>query len=165
MKTMLLSLSLALGAALANPVPAQATESVYDLSFADLERTPAPLEQYRGKILLLNFWATWCPPCIREMPSMTRLQQHFGTGDLSVVAINVGESPEAIDSFRQRLDTPLAFEMLLDESGSAFRELGIPGLPMSYLYDRDGTLLETVTGGHEWDSPERIAQIEAWLHP
>jgi thiol-disulfide isomerase/thioredoxin len=165
MKSMLLGLGLGLGVALASLAPAQAAESVYELSFADLERNPAPLERYRGRLLLLNFWATWCPPCIREMPSMSRLQQHFDSGDLSVVAVNVGESPEAIDSFRQRLDTPLAFELLLDESGSAFRELGIPGLPMSYLYDRDGNLLETVAGGHEWDSPQSIAKIEAWLQP
>jgi len=161
MKSVLLGLALAI----ASLMPASAQESVYQLSFADLERNPAPLEQYRGKVLLLNFWATWCPPCIREMPSMTRLQQHFDDHDLAVVAVNVGETPEAIASFRQQLGTPLAFDLLLDESGSAFRELGIPGLPMSYLYDRDGQLLETVTGGHEWDSPERISQIETWLKP
>ncbi|ANG62690.1 thioredoxin family protein [Marinobacterium aestuarii] len=165
MKSILLGLALAAEIAISSLTPASAAESVYELSFADLQRNPAPLEQYHGKLLLLNFWATWCPPCIREMPSMTRLQQHFDSTDLAVVAVNVGESPEAIANFRQQLDTPLAFEILLDESGSAFQELGIPGLPMSYLYDREGTLLETVTGGHEWDSPERIAQIKAWLKP
>ncbi len=165
MKSILLGLALATEIAIASLVPANAAESVYELSFADLQRNPTPLEQYRGKLLLLNFWATWCPPCIREMPSMTRLQQHFGSQDLAVVAVNVGESPEAIARFRQQLDTPLAFELLLDESGTAFQELGVPGLPMSYLYDREGRLLETVTGGHEWDSPERIALINTWLTP
>jgi thiol-disulfide isomerase/thioredoxin len=165
MKSVLLGFALAAEIAIASLTPANAAESVYELSFADLQRNPAPLDQYRSKLLLLNFWATWCPPCIREMPSMTRLQQRFDTKELTIVAVNVGESPEAIASFRQQLDTPLAFELLLDESGTAFRELGIPGLPMSYLYDRDGELLETVTGGHEWDSPERIAQIQAWLKP
>jgi thiol-disulfide isomerase/thioredoxin len=165
MKSVLLGFALAAEIAIASLTPANAAESVYELSFADLQRNPAPLDQYRGKLLLLNFWATWCPPCIREMPSMTRLQQRFDTKELTIVAVNVGESPEAIASFRQQLDTPLAVELLLDESGTAFRELGIPGLPMSYLYDRDGELLETVTGGHEWDSPERIAQIQAWLKP
>jgi thiol-disulfide isomerase/thioredoxin len=146
-------------------VPAEDSDSIYELSFADLQRNPVSLARYRGKILLLNFWATWCPPCIREMPSMTRLQQRFGTNEFVVVAVNVGESPEAIELFRKRLDTTLDFQLLLDESGRAFRELGIPGLPMSYLYGRDGQLLETITGGHDWDSPERIAQIEDWLNP
>ncbi|MFC6673099.1 TlpA disulfide reductase family protein [Marinobacterium aestuariivivens] len=152
---------LLLGLSLLQPV--RAGMAVYDLSFTDLEHRPIALDQFRGQVLLLNFWATWCPPCIREMPAMDRLQRHFPDDGLAVVAVNVGESAEAIETFRARLERPLGFRILLDESGSAFTELGIPGLPMTYLYGRDGTLIDTVAGGHEWDSPERIEQIGALL--
>jgi len=144
---------------------APAAESVYTLEFADLQHQPAPLAQYRGKVLLLNFWATWCPPCVREMPSMHRLQQRFADGDLAVVAVNVGEKAEDVAAFRQRLAQPLDFRILLDESGRAFTELGVPGLPMTFIYDRSGTLVDSHAGGEEWDSDARVEQIEALLKP
>ncbi|GGO77079.1 hypothetical protein GCM10011348_05830 [Marinobacterium nitratireducens] len=144
---------------------APATEAVYSLEYRDLEHQPAPLAEYRGKVLLLNFWATWCPPCVREMPSMDRLQQRFSADELAVIAVNVGENREGIEDFRQRLDHPLRFRILLDESGSAFTELGIPGLPMTFLYDRDGNLVETHAGADDWDSDARVEQIEALLKP
>ncbi|NVK40667.1 MAG: TlpA family protein disulfide reductase [Oceanospirillaceae bacterium] len=142
---------------------AQAPESVYELAFTDLQQKPAALDTYRGKVLLLNFWATWCPPCVREMPSMERLQQRFPAGELAVVAVNVGENKDTIDRFLQRLESPLGFRILLDESGSAFTELGIPGLPMTFLYNRHGNLVESHAGGDDWDSDARVEQIEALL--
>lgn len=154
--TFLLSLCLLLPSA-ANASP------LYALSFSDMEGNPAALEQYRGKAVLLNFWATWCPPCIKEMPSMQRLKSRMTGEPFEIVAVNAGESVEAIEIFMMELDEPLNFPVLLDPKGSSFRELNIRGLPMSYLFDRNGTLVKAIAGGREWDSPENVELVQRAL--
>lgn len=139
------------------------TTKFYDLAFPNLEGNEVSLSEYEGKVVLLNFWATWCPPCVREMPSMQRLQDKFADQPFEIVAINAGESADAIEAFLLGLDNELTFTILLDEKSRSFQEFRIPGLPMSYLISKDGELLETIMGGREWDDEKQVTLVETAL--
>lgn len=136
-----------------------AQSELYKLSFENTEQETVSLAKYRGKVVLLNFWATWCPPCIKEMPSMQRLQEHFSKEDFEIVAINAGEDSVAVSSFLLELDTELTFTILLDEKNRSFNEFNIRGLPMTLLFDKQGQLIETILGDREWDSADSKAMI------
>ncbi|MGB0467877.1 MAG: TlpA disulfide reductase family protein [Pontibacterium sp.] len=136
---------------------------LYNLSFSSLDGQPVPLSNYKGKVVLLNFWATWCPPCIKEMPSMQHLYETFKGQPFEIVAINAGESETTVESFLLELDTELTFPILLDESSRSFRELGIRALPMSFIFDPQGKLVQTITGGREWNDPKEVRFIKSLL--
>ena len=123
-----------------------AQSELYNLSFENTEQETVSLAKYQGKVVLLNFWATWCPPCIKEMPSMQRLQEHFSKEDFEIVAINAGEDSVAVSSFLLELDTELTFTILLDEKNRSFNEFNIRGLPMTLLIDKQGNLVESDSG-------------------
>lgn len=164
MKNKLLTLCLAFAVIFTASNGASASNSVlYRLSFPNVEKQEIPLSDYKGKVVLLNFWATWCPPCVKEMPSMQRLHQKFEGRDFEIVAISAGETQAAVESFMMELDTELTFPILLDEKGRTFNELGIRGLPMSFLFDRDGKLIKTISGSREWDEQREVQLIESTL--
>lgn len=134
--------------------------SLYNLEYKDLARDPIDLTRFEGKVVFLNFWATWCPPCVKEMPSMQRLREHFAGQAFEVVAVNMGETPEAIQRFRSELDTQLTFLIVLDTEGASYGKLGLRGLPMTILYDHQGNRIETILGERDWDSEESIQAIK-----
>lgn len=139
---------------------AQATdEELQSLSLVDVEEQPISLESFKGKVILLNFWATWCPPCIKEMPSMERLRNQFTGKPFEVVAINVGESPTTVSSFMLELDTELTFPILLDQDAKSFGQLGLRGLPMTLILDHEGNIIEKVLGGRDWDDKKSVDLI------
>jgi len=123
---------------------------IYGLSFETPDGTPYPLSRHRGEVLLVNFWATWCPPCVKEMPELDRLNQAFAGQAFSVLAISAGESAADIEAFNRRLEAPLSLQVLLDSDGRTFTEFNLKGLPMSYLFNRKGELVEVITGAEEW---------------
>lgn len=103
------------------------------------------LSEFRGKVVVLNFWATWCPPCIAEMPDLQALHvAHAGADDLVVLAVNVEEPPEAVEEFRQQ--RPLSMPVLSDRSGEVRRHYGLPGLPGTFFIDRDGVVRAKTLG-------------------
>lgn len=136
---------------------------IYTLSFDTPEGKPYPLSQHKGEVLLINFWATWCPPCVKEMPELDELNSAFADRPFSVIAISAGESPSDIAKFEGALQTPLGLQILLDEDGRTFTEFKLKGLPMSYLFDRDGNLIEVITGAKEWAGDEWKQRIEVLL--
>lgn len=140
-------------------------EALYALSFPALDGKPHDFAQHRGRVLLVNFWATWCPPCVREMPALDRLSRAFRDAPFDVVAISAGEDAASITAFRQRLPEPLQLTLLLDPQGRTFKDFNLQGLPMSYLYDHQGQLLDVIVGDESWDADpwqERIrALVEA----
>lgn len=139
---------------------AQATnDELNSLSLVDVEEQPVALESFKGKVILLNFWATWCPPCIKEMPSMERLRNELSGKPFEVVAINVGESPTTVSSFMLELDTELTFPILLDQDAKSFGQLGLRGLPMTLILDHEGNIIEKVLGGRDWDDEKSIDLI------
>lgn len=166
MKNKLLTLWLAFAVIFTASSGVSASNSVlYTLSFPNVDKQEISLADYKGKVVLLNFWATWCPPCVKEMPSMERLHQKFAGQDFEIVAISAGETRAAVESFMMELDTELTFPILLDEKGRTFNELGIRGLPMSFLFDRNGKLVRTISGSREWDEQREVKLIESVLNP
>ncbi len=131
-----------------------------ELAFPDTNGTTINMTDFKGKIVLLNFWATWCPPCVKEMPSMQRLKNHFADQPFEIVAISAGEESEAVTEFLPRLNTEFTFPILVDAKGISFMALGIKGLPMSFLLNKDGKSILTIMGGREWDDETQIKLIE-----
>ncbi len=123
-------------------------------SFAleDLSAKRLSLKDLRGKVIFLNFWATWCVPCRQEMPTMEKLQREMKEQGLEVVAINIRESKREVQKFTGELG--LTFTVLLDKDGKASEEYGAWAIPLSYFINRKGEFVGKVDGPREWDSRE-----------
>lgn len=126
------------------------------LVLKDLGGNTHTLDDYRGRIVLLNFWATWCTPCLIEMPDMQRLDASFPDAELTVLAVNVKESREKAWRFQQLLD--VNFTVLLDTAGLVARDWNVAMYPTSYLIDTSGQIRYVVFGALDWDSP-KIKQV------
>ena len=109
------------------------------------------LKDYRGKVVFLNFWATWCESCRDEMPSMERLYQEFKGKGLEIVAVNIKEKPQDAVAFARELK--LTYPVLLDSEGEVGLLYGAFGLPATYLIDRKGVVLARMWGPADWHSP------------
>jgi thiol-disulfide isomerase/thioredoxin len=122
---------------------------------------PATLDEYRGKVVLLNIWATWCPPCRAEMPSMEKLHRKLAGTDFRIAAVSVdGDAfyfdkekagPAQIMAFAT--DLGLTFDILHDPSGAIRTAYDIFGVPESYLIDREGVIVKRVIGATDWEEP------------
>lgn len=127
-----------------------------------LDGSVATLADYRGKVILLNVWATWCLPCRAEMPSMERLQHEFGGTDFRVVAVSVDEErSDVVRTFASELR--LTFDILHDPTGEIQRVYQTTGVPESWVIDRSGTIVKKVIGATAWDSPTNIALVRTLL--
>ncbi|MGB0747890.1 MAG: TlpA family protein disulfide reductase [Magnetospiraceae bacterium] len=109
------------------------------------------LTQYRGKVVVLNLWATWCPPCIREMPALHRLQMAEGGADFQVIAIASGVQGRVSASDFLRAEKLPGLRAFTDPDSGFLREMGLDTLPTSLLIDRSGYVVGGVTGAAEWD--------------
>jgi peroxiredoxin len=128
------------------------------------------LESLRGRVVLLNVWATWCAPCRWEMPAIERLHREYRDQGLEVVAASVDVVPGGIDALRAP-DGPVArmvdelgltFRILLDPAGEVQDRFGVAGLPTTFLIDRDGRIVERVLGPARWDEPphrDRVLRV------
>jgi thiol-disulfide isomerase/thioredoxin len=130
-----------------------------EFTFVDGEGKNRSLEEWKGKVVLVNFWATWCPPCRREMPSLNRLQAKLGGKDFAVVAINLD---------RSGLETPRNFlatkgfshlKVYQDKAGRFFSKMRQTSLPLTLLLDREGRIIVRLSGPVEWDKTEAEAII------
>ena len=121
------------------------------------------LADFRGKVVLLNFWATWCPPCRREMPSMERVHQELNAGPFSVIAINEYESPDHVFAYVGQLSTDPTFPILFDPDSAVSELYQVRGLPTTYLIDKHGRIRYRAIGGREYDHPEVLGTIRALM--
>jgi len=113
---------------------------------------PVTAADYRGKVVLLNVWATWCAPCRVEMPSMERLYRRLGGADFRVVAVSIDEEGDSVVQAFAR-DLGLTFEILHDQSGAIKKDYQATGVPESWVLNRDGVIIKKVIGASEWDGP------------
>lgn len=120
--------------------------------FLDTDGKEHRLSDYKGKVVLLNFWATWCAPCREEMPSIEKLQTEMGGDDFAVVAIASGLNPlPSINKFFDETGLK-SLAILTDEKQKVAREMGVMGMPVTVLIDRDGKERARLMGGADWSS-------------
>ena len=131
-----------------------------DFELEDMDEEKVKLSDYHGKVVLLNFWATWCPPCIREMPSMERLHQKVAADDFKVIAINQMENADDVFAFTGQLEVDPTFEILFDTTSKVSRDYAVRGLPTTYLIDKKGNIRYRAVGGREFDHDEVIKIIK-----
>jgi thiol-disulfide isomerase/thioredoxin len=133
-----------------------------DFQLEDLEGKMVSLKSFRGKIVLLNFWATWCKPCVDEMPDIERVHRRYKDDNLVVLAINFGENKEKVQGFVSR--QKLSFTVLLDKTKEVSHRYRTFALPTTYLVDREGYLMAGTVGGLNWKSPDLPKLMEALLN-
>ena len=140
-------------------------------TISDLQGTPVSLEDHRGRVVLINIWATWCGPCIVEMPSMQRLYEQLDGQPFDILAVSVdaalGEPDEAGniggDVARFAQEHGLTFQILQDASGRIRQTYRTTGVPESFLIGKDGVIYKKIAGATEWDSPENLELIQRLL--
>jgi peroxiredoxin len=136
-----------------------------DFPASTLERPPRRkgIVAYRGQVVLLNLWATWCVPCEVEMPSIERLHQALGPRGLKVVAVSIDDpgNENRIRDFVAR--HALTFEILNEGTGAIEAAYLSPGIPTTFLIDRQGVIRKKVIGAADWNTPERRQEIEELL--
>ena len=126
-----------------------------DFNLEDLSGKRLGPKELRGKVVFLNFWATWCIPCRQEMPMMEKLHREFKGQGLEVVAINIKENKKEVRKFFDELG--LTFISLLDKDGKVSEEYGAWAIPLSYFINRGGEFVGKVEGSRKWDSQEAKA--------
>ncbi len=126
-----------------------------------VEGTPVSLRQFRGKVVLVNFWATWCEPCVTEMPSLQRLHDELAGSGFAVLAVNYQEGPARIQAFMLELN--LSLPVVRDTDGSVAKTWGARVFPASYLIDRSGNIRYAISGGADWTSPPLVSTIRTLL--
>lgn len=130
------------------PTPAQqgvaAGEQAPDFQLQDLNGQAISLSDLRGKPVLINFWATWCPPCRGEMPYLQEIYEEWAGSGLVVLAVNLGESPAEVEDFRQSQN--LTFTVLLDARQTVGQTYNITAIPTTFFIDKNGIIQEWVTG-------------------
>ena len=132
-------------------------------TFQDLDGRAVRLADFKGSLVVLNFWATWCAPCIREMPSLDRLQAALGGRGLRVVAVSIDRGgAKVVVPFAEKLGLA-HLGLYLDPKATLARAFGLTGLPTTYLIDAEGRTVGGLSGPAEWDAPEARALIEHYL--
>ncbi len=133
------------------------------LAFRDAAGAALDLADFEGRVVLVNFWATWCVPCIREMPSLIRLQRRLGSADFTVIALSLDRKGFAvITPFIAKYEMA-ELAVYHDPESRSSLTLKIPGLPTTVLFDRSGRELGRLAGLAEWDADEAVALIEYYL--
>ncbi|VAW68757.1 Thiol:disulfide oxidoreductase related to ResA [hydrothermal vent metagenome] len=123
----------------------------------DLDGIPHPLSEYRGKPVIVNFWATWCPPCREELPSMNRAWDIIKNEGIIMLAINVAEDEDTIFKFLG--DYPINFTLLLDQNAETAGQWPMKGLPTTYVVNPHGYIVYRAVGGRDWDDKKLLDMV------
>lgn len=119
------------------------------LTLMDMQGKQVSLSQFKGQVVILNFWATWCPPCREEMPSMEKLYRDYKDSGLVMLAVNVEENGlQAVSAFLKQRS--YSFPILLDSENVAQNTFGVFRFPESFIIDRNGVIVEKIIGGRNW---------------
>lgn len=130
--------------------PADTLKPAPEIRFTDIAEKPLTLADFRGKVVLLNYWATWCAPCVEEMPSLERLQAKLAGADFTVLAISVDrQGLSIVQPFLERIGLK-GLPIYLDRSGASMRAFTVRGLPTTMIIDRDGNEAGRLEGMAHW---------------
>jgi len=139
---------------------AKEPKALPELAFNDVDDKPLRLADYKGKVVLLNFWATWCAPCVKEMPSLNRLQAEMGKNKFIVLPLSLDgpTRPKVAPFYQDKKLTNLG--VYFDKSKKAMQALDVSILPTSILVDAEGRELGRIEGEADWDKPEALALMK-----
>jgi thiol-disulfide isomerase/thioredoxin len=141
--------------------PLKEGTEIVDFELQDLSGATHRLSDFRGKVVFLNFWATWCGPCRFEMPSMEKLYQRLKEEGLEIVAVNLQEDRSSVEQFVDEYG--LSFPVLLDTTGRIGATYGARSIPTTYIVDREGLVIAGTIGTREWDTEDYIRFFEKLL--
>jgi peroxiredoxin len=128
-----------------------------DFTLPDLDGVPHTLSAYRGRVVMVNFWATWCPPCRKEIPSMQRAWKILKGQGVVMLAIHVGGDVEDVAQFTY--DYAVEFPVLMDRDSDVIDAWPIRGLPTTIIVDKNGVMALQAIGSREWDDPATLKRI------
>ncbi len=162
----LLAASLATAAAndeLQTLTPLDRESAAPDFALPDVDGGMHRLSDYRGRVVIVNFWATWCPPCREEMPAMQRAWEVLQDEDIMMLAIDVGEDEDTIFAFTA--DYPVTFPLLLDRDSNVIQQWPVRGLPTTFIVDPQGRLAYRAIGARQWDAEAVLGKIRELQEP
>ncbi len=133
------------------------------LNLKDLAGNASSLQQYRGKVVVVNFWASWCPPCVHEMPSMETLYQRYPRSEFTILAVNMAEDHKTITEFIQNR-VHVSFPILLDSDGKALHDWQVFAFPSSFVIDKKGKIRYALFGSILWDTPQVYEIIDKLIN-
>jgi peroxiredoxin len=137
----------------ANQVPIRVGLPAPDFTLPGLDGKKVSLSDYRGKVVFVNIWATWCPPCVEEMPSMQNLYQKLKSENFEIMAVSIdSQGAKVVAPFMKKYK--LTFPALMDSMGTIKRIYKATGVPESYIIDKDGILAKKVIGPLDWSQPD-----------
>ena len=131
------------------------------INLKDLNGDDFTRDNFKNRVTLINFWATWCPPCIEEIPSLNRLQKKMAGQPFEIISINYAEEKDQIDKFIEQV--PIDFPVLLDQDGHFAQQWNIISYPSSYIIDTRGNIVYGVNAAIEWDSDELVSKLKALM--
>ncbi len=158
-----LSITPSLQAAPINLTKLEVPQPAPDFRLLDLDNKIHTLADYKGKPLIVNFWATWCRPCREELPSLNRAWAKVKDQGVKMIAINIGEDPTAVFSFIQQY--PIDFRVLLDPESDELNNWQMKGLPTTYILNAEGKVVYQAIGDREWDNDELLTKVLALRNP
>ena len=135
-----------------------------NFSWKNAAGKPLSLDNFKGKIVLLNFWATWCQPCIHELPSMERLQTKFNEKDFSIVAISLDRGGVDVAARLLKRLKLKKLKLYIDKDNKSAQILGVKFMPTTFIFDRKSRKLGSLLGGVEWDDKNAIALIQYFIN-
>jgi len=137
----------------------QANQIAPDFTLEDMQGNKVSLSDFAGKVVIVNFWATWCPPCLEEMPSMEKLLQKYKGEDFVLLAINVEENSHSIvEKFLKK--NPYTFPVLLDQDAVVQQIYGAYRFPETVVIGRNGIVVARIVGGRDWMDPEIVRVLD-----
>ena len=134
-----------------------------DFTLSDMSGKAHTLSSYRGRVVMLNFWATYCGPCIKEMPSMQRLKEKLAGKPFDILAVDMAEEKADVTAFLQRHDIQVNFPILLDTEGTVIEQWMVSAVPTTFIIGTQGKIRYALYGGLEWDNDEVVATINGLL--
>ena len=131
------------------------------LRFQNLDEEEIDLKDFKDKVVVVNFWATWCPPCRREMGSLEKLYQATRDRNIEVLAVNIGEDIDTVFSFLGTVEPFPNFPILFDYEATSMEMWNVKGLPTTYIINPGGKVAYIAVGGREFDHPDILREITA----
>jgi peroxiredoxin len=160
-RLLLLSLCFLLFVGCTKETPAPVLPLAADFTLRDLDGKLHKLSDYRGKVVFLNFWATWCPPCLAEIPAMEQLNEALGNKNFVMLAINVDEDLEDLQAFAK--ENPHKFTVLSDADAVVQKLYQVFKFPETFVIDGQGRIVQHIIGGRDWSSAESLKFFNAQI--